>query len=190
MKIAVDLDGVLAEAMIVWCELYNRRHGASLSLEDIREWDVWRLTKISREEFFNLLDEAWSEWERMPPTEENLSEHIEALSKFGTIDVVTGRSARTVGYAKKWLQKHRIRYSRFVRTESTLNKIRLDYGVFVDDSPKLMERIASRPKSLGTIYTRPWNRSFMCSAIRRADSWSEISQIVRCAKGSMLNKDV
>ena len=43
LKIAVDLDGVLAEAMIGWCELYNDRHGQSLILEDIRAWEVWKL---------------------------------------------------------------------------------------------------------------------------------------------------
>ena len=33
LKIAVDLDGVLAEAMIVWCDLYNKRYGGALGLE-------------------------------------------------------------------------------------------------------------------------------------------------------------
>ncbi len=190
VKIAVDLDGVLAEAMIVWCDLYNRRHDGSLSFEDIRGWDAWRLAKISREEFFTILDDAWSEWERMPPTEENVSGQIKLLSELGTVDIVTGRSARTVGHAKEWLKTHKIQYDRFVRTESTLAKIKLDYDVFVDDSPKLMDRIASRSTSLGILYTRPWNReSSVPSVIHRADSWSEIPPIVRSARGSAMKID-
>jgi len=180
VKIAVDLDGVLAEAMIVWCDLYNRRYGRSLSFEDIRSWDAWRLVKVSRDEFFTILDEAWSEWERVPPTEEDVSQQVKLLNELGTVDVVTGRSARTVQQAKEWLKMHRIQYNRFVRTESTPAKIRLDYDVFVDDSPDLMERITSQSTATGILYTRPWNRETQIPpAIRRANSWSEIPPIVR-----------
>jgi len=185
VKIAVDLDGVLAEAMIIWCDLYNKRYGRSLSFEDIRGWDAWKLVNISRDEFFTILDDAWSEWERMPPTEEDVSQQVKLLNELGTVDIVTGRSARTVEQAKEWLKTYEIQYNRFVRTESTPAKIRLDYDVFVDDSPHLMERIASRSTALGILYTRPWNReSQMPSVIRRANSWSEIPPIVRSAKRS------
>jgi len=180
LKIAVDLDGVLAEAMIGWCELYNQRHGKSLSLEDIRAWDVWKLVKIQRDEFFRLLDDAWLQWERIPVTEQDVGEQIKLLHDFGTVDVVTGRSARTVASAKEWLRAHSIPYDRFVRTESTLAKIRLDYDVFVDDSPALMRYIASRSTALGILYTRPWNRDTQIpTVVRRVTRWAEIPPIVR-----------
>jgi len=185
LRIGVDLDGVLAEAMVVWCDLYNKRYGGSLTFEDIRAWEVWRIVKITRDQFFRLLDDAWLEWERMPPTEESVGEQMRLLREFGTVDVVTGRSMRTGSQAKEWLRAQAISYDRFVRTESTLAKIRLDYDVFVDDSPKLMERIASRSTVLGILYTRPWNReAHMPSVIRRANSWSEVPSIVRAARES------
>jgi uncharacterized HAD superfamily protein len=190
VRIAVDLDGVLAEAMIVWCDLYNRRYDRSLSFEDIHGWDVWRLVEISRDEFFRILDDAWSEWKRMPPTEEDVSQQVKLLNELGTVDVVTGRSIGTVTHATEWLKAHEIQYRQFVRTESTLAKIRLNYDVFVDDSPKLMERIASRSTALGILYTRPWNReSHMPSVIRRANSWSEIPPIVRAVNRSTRQMD-
>ena len=180
LKVAVDLDGVLAEAMIGWCELYNQRHGKSLSLEDIRAWDVWKLVKIQRDEFFRLLDDAWLQWERIPVTEQDVGEQIKLLHDFGTVDVVTGRSVRTVASAKEWLRAHSIPYDRFVRTESTLAKIRLDYDVFVDDSPALMRYIASRSTALGILYTRPWNRDTQIpTVVRRVTRWAEIPPIVR-----------
>ena len=180
LKVAVDLDGVLAEAMIGWCELYNQRHGKSLSLEDIRAWDVWKLVKIQRDEFFRLLDDAWLQWERIPVTEQDVGEQIKLLHDFGTVDVVTGRSARTVASAKEWLRAHSIPYDRFVRTESTLAKIRLDYDVFIDDSPALMRYIASRSTALGILYTRPWNRDTQIpTVVRRVTRWAEIPPIVR-----------
>jgi len=182
LRIGVDLDGVLAEAMIVWCELYNERYGRSLSLEDIRAWDVWKLVKIQRDEFFRILDHAWSHWERIPPTEEDVGQHVGLLRELGTVDVVTGRSARTVASAKQWLEAHSIPYDSFVRTESTVAKIRLNYDVFVDDSPRLMDLIASRSIALGILYTRPWNRDTRIpSVVRRVTRWAEVPSIVRDA---------
>jgi uncharacterized HAD superfamily protein len=183
LRIAVDLDGVLAEAMIAWCELYNKRYGQSLSLEDIRAWDVWKIVKIPHAAFFRILDDAWLEWEKIPPTEEDVGGQVQLLQELGTVDLVTGRSPRTVPYAKQWLKAHSVPYDTFVRTDSTLAKIRLDYDVFVDDSPRLMELIASRSTALGIVYTRPWNRDVsMPSVIRRANSWAEIPPIVRAAR--------
>jgi uncharacterized HAD superfamily protein len=182
LRIGVDLDGVLAEAMIIWCDLYNKRYGGSLSFEDIQAWEVWKIVKITRDQFFTLLDDAWQEWKRMPPTEENVGEQVRLLREFGTVDVVTGRSMRTVTQAKEWLQVHSIPYDRFVRTESTLAKIHLNYDIFVDDSPRLMERIAAKSTALGILYTRPWNRHVhMPSVIRRANSWAEVPPMVRTA---------
>ena len=180
LKIAVDLDGVLAEAMIAWCELYNKRYGQSISLEDIRAWNVWKIVKIPHDAFFRILDDAWAQWERIPATEENVGEQVKLLRECGTVDVVTGRSAQTVASAKKWLKANSIPYDRFVRTESTLAKIRLDYDVFVDDSPTLMQLIASRSMALGILYTRPWNRDAQVPTVaRRVAKWVEVPPIVR-----------
>jgi len=185
LKIAVDLDGVLAEAMIAWCQLYNERYNRSLSIEDIRAWDVWKIVKIPRDEFFRILDDAWLAWERMPPTEEGVGEQVGLLREFGAVDIVTGRSARTVVSAKEWLKAHSIPYDRFIRTDSTEAKIRLDYDVFVDDSPRLMQLIASKSIALGILYARPWNRAaHMSSVIRKVTSWTEIPNIVRGARES------
>jgi uncharacterized HAD superfamily protein len=180
LKIAVDLDGVLAEAMVVWCNLYNKRYGGALEFKDIRAWEVWKLVKVTRDQFFRLLDDAWLDWEKMPPTEQDVGQQVKLLAEFGTVDIVTGRSTRTVSQAKEWLKAHAIPYNQFVRTESTMAKISLSYNVFIDDSPKLMELIASRSKALGILYTRPWNcDTQMPNVVRRVTRWAEVPPIVR-----------
>jgi len=180
LKIAVDLDGVLAEAMVVWCDLYNKRFGGGLGLKDIRAWEVWKLVKITRGQFFTLLDDAWLDWKKMPPTEQDVGKQVKFLREFGAVDIVTGRSVRTVSQAKEWLKAHAIPYDRFVRTESTLAKINLAYDVFIDDSPKLMELIASRSRALGILYTRPWNLGTQMSpVVHRVTGWAEVPPIIR-----------
>jgi 5'(3')-deoxyribonucleotidase len=182
LKIAVDLDGVLAEAMVVWCDLYNKRFGGSLELKDIRAWEVWELVKVTRDQFFTLLDDAWLDWQKMPPTEQDVGKQVKLLCEFGAVDIVTGRSTRTLSQAKEWLKAHAIPYDQFVRTESTLAKVNLAYDVFIDDSPKLMELIASRSRALAILYTRPWNLDTqMPPIVRRVTRWVEVPPIIRAA---------
>jgi hypothetical protein len=37
--------------MAIRHNLYNKHHGQSLSLEDLRAWDVWKIVSISRDHF-------------------------------------------------------------------------------------------------------------------------------------------
>ena len=57
MKIAVDLDGVLAESMLVWCDRANKEFGTHLSMKDLDSWSWWKRFPISKDDFYRILDE-------------------------------------------------------------------------------------------------------------------------------------
>jgi len=42
LEIAVDLDGVLAESMLVWCERASKEFGIRLRMEDLDSWASWK----------------------------------------------------------------------------------------------------------------------------------------------------
>jgi len=102
LKIAVDLDGVLAESMLVWCERANREFGTHLNMEDLDSWSSWSRFGISKDDFYRLLDESWIDWEQVPPTEPGVADKVARIEKFGDIDIVTGRSKGTEEAAKSW----------------------------------------------------------------------------------------
>jgi len=158
LKIALDLDGVLADTMKLWLRLWNRRTGQKLSYEDLTEWDFWRNLEISEAEFMEIMNEAWRMWKSLPPTEPNLSEKVSRLKELGRIDIVTARPRETEKYALRWLDEQGILYDSYVWIRSSRIKAKLDYDVFIDDSPLIVDGCIMRKKIL-LLYDRPWNKN-------------------------------
>src|SRR5437870_8997388 len=115
LKIAVDLDGVLAESMLVWCERANKEFGTRFRMEDLDSWSSWKRSPISKDDFYRILDESWDDWQEIPPTEPAIAEMVARIEKFGDLDIVTGRSKRTVDAARCWVVGLKDRLRRYVR---------------------------------------------------------------------------
>ncbi len=179
LRIAVDLDGVLANTMLAFCRILNKRYSTQFAVDSFIEWDVWQIARITKDEFFRTLDEAWFEWKSIPPIQENLGEMTRRIQEFGAVDIVTARSPETVEPAKAWLKQHGIRYDTFVSAPSTMSKAKLSYNVFIDDSPDLMSAVSSSGDRFGILYTQPWNRDApSMPRILRVDNWGKIPEIL------------
>lgn len=179
LRIAVDLDGVLAESMVVWCERANREFGTKYKLEDLNSWSWWRKSPISKEDFYRILDDSWQDWKNIPPTESLIASKVSRIGKFGQLDVVTGRSKNTAEAARNWIDDQKIPYNRFVRVEGWREKADLNYDVFIDDAPDLMPLLSRRLVPWAILYERPWNRSVPeLRKILRASSWVQIPRLL------------
>ena len=174
-RIAVDLDGVLANTVVTFCKILNQRHSTHFTVDSFVRWNAWEIAQITKDEFFRTLDEAWFSWKEIPPMEENIGGKMMRIRPFGEVDIVTGRSLETVQPAKAWLEEHKVSYDKFVRTTSTMAKADLVYDVFIDDSAELMSILASREDRHGILYTQPWNKSAMSiPMVSRVDRWEQI----------------
>jgi len=185
LKIAVDLDEVLAESMLVWCARVNREFDKRLEMEDLDSWSSWNKFSISKDDFYRILDESWDEWQEVPPTEPEIGEKVARIEKFGDLDIVTGRSKRTVEAARSWVDSQKIRYRRFVRVLGWRDKILLDYDVYIDDAPDLMPLISRSPTAWGVLYERPWNRSVGdMPKVLKAKSWGQVPALLKRVQAS------
>jgi 5'(3')-deoxyribonucleotidase len=179
-RIAVDLDGVLANTMETCCKIINMRHSTDFKVSSFNRWKAWKTANISKDEFFRILDEAWFDWRSIPPTEQRLAEKVGRLLEFSEVDIVTGRSSETVPSAKSWLKTQEIRFNAFVRTSSGIEKVHLNYDIFIDDSPELMRALSSKPNGHAILYTQPWNKEVReMPSILRANRWNEIPELVQ-----------
>jgi 5'(3')-deoxyribonucleotidase len=180
LKIALDLDGVLADTMETFCMLLNARmSGLNLTPESFNRWNAWEVANITKQEFLRILDEAWFNWRDIPPVEKDLDKKVSNLVRFGRVDIVTGRSEVTVPFAKEWLRSNSIPYEKFVRTVSTTAKADLDYDIFIDDSDHLMSLLASRLYGFGMLYEQPWNRQAKnMPRIFKISKWHEIPPLI------------
>jgi hypothetical protein len=149
-------------------------------VSSLDRWKAWEILQITKDEFFRTLDEAWFDWRMIPPTEEHIAEKVGRLFEFGKVDIVTGRSLETVAPANFWLKEHGIRFNSFVRTEKGNDKAKLNYDVFIDDSPELMSQLSSDSTGYGIMYTQPWNREYSIRPhITRVNSWNQIPEIIQ-----------
>lgn len=179
LRIAVDLDGVLAESMLVWCERANKEFGTNLKFEDLDTWSSWKKFAISKDDFYRILDESWEDWKQVPPTEPGLASKVARIASFGDVDLVTGRSRNTEDAARSWVENQRIRYRHFVRVAGWRDKPVLNYDVYIDDAPDLMELISHAPGSWAILYDRPWNRNVPAMPkIFRTEGWNQIPSLL------------
>ncbi len=171
MKIALDVDGVLADVITPWIAFSNTIR-QKISKHDITDWDFWKKFQIDRYDFYTELNSCWKNWLSIPPTEDNLSYVTKNLSNLGQVDIVTAREDKTNSFVKNWLNHHNISYDSYVSVVDGPMKADLDYDVFIDDSPLNAQKFLQNGKKL-ILYSQPWNHHINENRIHRISSLSE-----------------
>ncbi len=177
MKIALDVDGVLADIIYVWLEQYNKSQKKSITREDIVQWDFWKELGFDKYEFYEELSNCWSRWMEVPPMEQGIANAVENLHSVGTVHIVTARDAASTKYVKQWLEHNGINYNDYVPVLSGRDKADLDYDIFIDDSPHNVIGIASKGKN-ALLYDQPWNRSVSDPKIVRIKKLQEAVNMI------------
>ena len=171
MKIALDVDGVLADVIQSWLN-YSNSIRQKISKHEVSDWDFWKKFQINRYDFYAELSSCWKNWISIPPTEENLSIFTKNLSELGQVDIVTARERSTNSFVKSWLNHHGIAYDNYVSVIDGPMKADLDYDVFIDDSPLNAEKFLTNKKKV-ILYSQPWNLNFSKNNINRVSNLSE-----------------
>ena len=177
LRIALDVDGVLADVITPWL-IHNNKVRQTISKQDITDWDFWQRFNIDRFTFYEELSTCWHDWSQIPPTEQNLSDTVRDMSAYAQIDIVTAREKSTDSYVKSWLDSHKITYDNYVSVVDGPMKADLDYDIFIDDSPLNASSFLRNGKTV-MLYSQPWNRDLASVGLRRI---SRLSQAVTLLK--------
>ncbi len=177
MKIALDVDGVLADIISVWLDQYNKSRKKSITSEDIVRWDFWKELGFDKYKFYEELSSCWSRWMEVPPMEQDIASAVEKLHSAGTVHIVTARDASSTKYVKQWLEHNGIKYNDYVPVLRGRDKADLDYDIFIDDSPHNVVGIASKGKN-ALLYDQPWNRSVNDPKIVRIKKLEEAVSVI------------
>lgn len=182
MRVAIDVDGVLAEqVMPVLRRVYPT--GDGMGKEEILAWN-----QPLRGTPLNIKDEI----------EKNLGEEdfvlameplpgavagVQRLSEMGCrITIATARLPNTSAWTKAWLKRHSIPFDTFLSTAGK-DKSSVEADLMVDDYPGNLEAFAKNG-GVPVLFDQPWNRQ---SSIRketlaprlvRAKTWPEVVEIV------------
>jgi uncharacterized HAD superfamily protein len=177
LKIGLDVDGVLADVIHTWLD-YNNKIRKAISKEEISEWDFWGRYQIDKYDFYKELSLCWQTWHKIPSTEENLSTTTSALSHVGEVDIVTAREESTHTYVKSWLSSQKITYKNYVGVLEGLEKTKLDYDIFIDDSPINAKSMLNAGKTV-ILYTQPWNLNFNDPRVKRIYTLKDAISIIK-----------
>ena len=182
MKIAIDLDGVLADASRIWMRLLNERFDISVNKTDVSQWDFWKKIGISKQEFEGVFDDAWKEWQLIEETESGLQQKIKKIKEFGKTDLVTARNKKTMDDVMRWLEMSKIVFDDIVVVDEQYLKGYLDYDIFVDDSPIQITEIANLDK-VALVYDQPWNNHIIGrNNLIRVKNFSDVITVIKDSK--------
>ncbi|MCV0430346.1 hypothetical protein [Nitrosopumilus sp.] len=177
MKIALDVDGVLADVIISWIN-YNNSIRPKIDKYQITNWEFWKEFKIDPFDFYSELSSCWKNWISIPATEENLSSLTKSLSNIGQVDIVTAREHSTNSFVKSWLDHHDVSYDNYVSVIDGPMKADLNYDVFIDDSPLNAEKFLENNKKV-FLYSQPWNQHIHNNQIQRVSNLTEVIEKIK-----------
>jgi 5'(3')-deoxyribonucleotidase len=167
-KVALDVDGTIANPHAVIVEEWNRITGKDFRVSDIDNYD-WSISKLQMpmEEFFRIYENSWNERTaeiRAAVTEQELV----CFAKYFDVDIVTQRSSNTKTALQKWL-KHNFPSLdlKTILVEQTSDKLKADYDIIIDDAPKIWRAFHQNdPLTYGKwLYApkQPWNSKVISS---------------------------
>lgn len=178
-QILVDMDNVLENLGDVWVDELNKRHGLSMTPDDITEWDMAKFyPMLSRDEVFAPLHDE-STWFRVEPLP-GAQDAIESLKADGhDIVVVTASHPDTVKWKYDWLYRHfpSIKY-RDIILASRKQLVTGDY--LIDDAPHNLFGGQYTPILFSSPHNRSWKprklKEYNCFCV---DDWEDTLRLIR-----------
>lgn len=172
MRIAVDMDGVLADLLPQWLDLYNIIWKDSLEVEDITKWRVKEVVKEEAEPFLENMLRIPNFYFALPRIEYSVG-ILKELSLKHEIFIVTDPFVReSVPQKVDWLAKH---YP-FIDKRNILftgNKSIVKSDILIDDNPDNLKGF----DGYRILYDMPYNREYE-EAIR-VHNWLDIDKVVK-----------
>jgi 5'(3')-deoxyribonucleotidase len=153
LKVAVDIDGVLADQVTLVLTRLNSRFNLSLTNNDIKEWDQ----KIGDTNIKVEIEKALMEKEYVLslPVIQGAKDGMKYLYDNYHVTVATSRPKETEEYTKEWVSLH-FKYHYFCNTRGR-SKDCVQSDVLIDDYIPNIDDFAKR-NGFGLLFSQPWNQ--------------------------------
>ncbi len=177
MKVAIDVDGVLANQVPPVLRLLNRKYGLNVRKRNIRRWDEPIAdTDIKVEIEGNLLNPNFLNNMRLINGAKDAANQI---SKKHYIVIATNRDPKVVIQTQNWLNRKGIPFNEFISTKIE-GKGAVDADVLIDDYPGNIVEFQAKNR-YAILFDQPWNREFdiekevpESKKVYRAHGWKEV----------------
>ncbi len=185
MKIALDLDEVLAEFMEALLSFYHKKTGKLYKKEEFKEYKWWPIFGISREEAVKIVDEFHESYslDEIKPVELAVEKIGSLLKKGDELYIITARPARFIKKAEDWVRHHfktdkiKIIPSGDFHEGQAANKSdickELGITIILEDSGETALQCAEQGINV-ILFDKPWNKMTRGhKKIARVSNWEE-----------------
>ena len=183
MKLAIDIDGVLIDIIVTYCEIYNKRYDTNYQKKDITTWDFFKDWDITEETAFKIFYEIYEDSMNVPFIDEDAPKIMKNLNEFYDVDIVSARIPEYRASITEKLISHDIKegiqYTELILLHHKPYDIKLkqNYDLYVDDNPNLVEPIKLMKNRTLLLYDQPWNQHSVCEYnVHRVHNWEEVEQ--------------
>ena len=183
MKIAIDIDGVLLDIIVRYCEIYNKRYGTNYKKKNITTWDFFKDWNITEEMAFNIFYEIYADSMSIPFIDEDAPKIMKKLNERYDLDIVSARlpeyRAEIINKLDSHDVKAGIQYTELILLHHRPYDIKLkqNYDLYVDDNPNLVEPIKMMKSRTLLLFDQPWNQNSVCEDnVFRVHNWEEVEK--------------
>ena len=183
MKIAIDIDGVLLDIIVRYCEIFNKRYGTSYKKKDIKTWNFFSDWNIDEETAFKIFYEIYEDSQNVPFIDDKAPKIMKKLNERYDLDIVSARLPEYRSSIIEKLDSHDVKagiqYTELILLHHRPYDIKLkqNYDLYVDDNPNLVEPIKLMKERTLLLYDQPWNQDSVCEDnVYRVHNWEEVQE--------------
>ena len=181
VKIAIDIDGVLLDIVVNFCEIFNKKHNTTYKKNDIINWEFFNDWNISEKEAFEIFFEIYENTMSVPFIDDTAPEYMEKLNKSHEVYILSARTSKYRAQIIEKLNFHDIKKGEqyidliLVHHKPYASKQDYKFDVYVDDNPHLADAIKKMKDRYLLLYDEPWNQDFLCTNnVIRVYNWNDV----------------
>jgi 5'(3')-deoxyribonucleotidase len=167
LRIGIDMDGVIADLLSKWVDIYNQEFNDNLKPEQITLWNWHPLTKDKKgEKLYTYLDDP--ELFRNLPVIEGSQEVLNKYNDVFDFWIVTAAFNPINIPAKVYWLRENFPFLDVEKFMFVRNKSGFKGDLLIDDKPKNIDSVEGK----GILFTAPHNKKE--TKYVRADNWNDL----------------
>ncbi|PCK20803.1 hypothetical protein CEY02_11345 [Bacillus pumilus] len=181
LRLGIDIDGTVT-AQDTFVPYLNESFQCAITLDDMTEYDLTKLLKISNEEFWGWMDQHEPLIYKQAKPAEGAKEILDQMKEHHKLIYITARRQCHTDVTYTWFQEHQVHYDdiELVGGHHKLEAVQKHHiDVFFEDHHGNATMIAKEADIPVILFNSPYNQMPIDDRIIRVNNWQEAAQWIK-----------